>query len=910
MALTENHHNLQNRGIIQMANKIPVFLCHTNILSGVTSWGFKMKKAFEGHPKYEIILTHMWRNQNGDDFDIQFPNAYAAYEHFDSHSPSIVIPNYNWQLLQNNRAKKELKFIGMCHSDSELEYYLPLSRHESSISKFIAVSPTCSDKLASWIPNRESDIETLPYGINVPKLLKRSYQNNPIRLIYGGRVVQEQKRVFDFVALTKCLLDLKVNFTFDIVGDGKDLPILKEKFLDAGIADHANLLGQIPQEEMPNLWKSHDIFLQVSDYEGTSISMLESMGQGAIPVVTSASSGVDNVITHGDNGFIVPVGDMEQMAQVIKELSHSSKPLTEVGQNAYENSKQFSIETYVESFTSILDEVSNSFSTAPNSQLYSFPKRGTSIQPNTTTSSTTIKSEQISYLICTIPRSGSNWLCDLLRNTGFAGVPREYFYMDDLKNRLHDMFKNSKRDIFHGVNIDDINEYLNAINLAAKTDNNVFGVKIMSAHFKDLIQNIRTNHITLNGPYLSSPEIIESIFPNPKYIRLLRRDKVKQAISYYKAHQSNVWYSLNSEGSQQSPNLVYDGNSISRILRSINLQEAYWEVFFKKSNISPLTLIYEDIIGNPVETIDLIFDFLQIPVGDKSKLKINSPSKKLSDTVSKEWYERFIHESDLEDEIWWEEFENKDFSREVTESYRLNQSSIAKSSQLSNQPTWTSLSLEEKDLPNLAKDLNDEETYYYFWLGKEVLTGNGAVLNLAETNNRLHSLVLSLGIQNSNDANRIETPIYSTIKSFEDLSPNKHLEDLEEFSSTIRLIDNHFCDSSWVGIPIELLIIDTPNDVEELKRLLQNYKDYLVPNYSKLVFKNILKPDNQSQVNFLKKLSEYLVMTDSPKCNSLTFELKNSIPKEFFAPNGDELNEVATQDSENHTSNEFTYQPA
>src|SRR5690606_40887156 len=67
-----------------------------------------------------------------------------------------------------------------------------------------------------------------------------------------------------------------------------------------------------------------DVFIQCSDFEGTSNSMLESMAQGTIPVVTQTESGLAGIITPGANGFLVQVGDMEAMAEVLCSLAVDS----------------------------------------------------------------------------------------------------------------------------------------------------------------------------------------------------------------------------------------------------------------------------------------------------------------------------------------------------------------------------------------------------------------------------------------------------------------------------------------------------------------------------------------------------------------------------------------------------------
>jgi glycosyltransferase involved in cell wall biosynthesis len=57
--------------------------------------------------------------------------------------------------------------------------------------------------------------------------------------------------------------------------------------------------------------------------------MLESMGQGCVPIVTDVS-GAKEKITHGQTGFIVAVGDVASMAQIIADLDANKSRIEQI----------------------------------------------------------------------------------------------------------------------------------------------------------------------------------------------------------------------------------------------------------------------------------------------------------------------------------------------------------------------------------------------------------------------------------------------------------------------------------------------------------------------------------------------------------------------------------------------------
>jgi glycosyltransferase involved in cell wall biosynthesis len=175
--------------------------------------------------------------------------------------------------------------------------------------------------------------------------------------VYAGRVTQLQKRVTDFVPLVKHLLQANVPFTFDIIGEGDHYSSLKDEMNDLFPAGLVRFHPRLPHREMPNVWAGHDIFLQVSDFEGTSVSMLEAMAHGVVPVVTAASSGITGVIHSQESGFVVPVGEMAAMAQVLARLANDQSLLAMIGRSARQTARDYSLESYGKRFTQFLDEV-------------------------------------------------------------------------------------------------------------------------------------------------------------------------------------------------------------------------------------------------------------------------------------------------------------------------------------------------------------------------------------------------------------------------------------------------------------------------------------------------------------------------------------------------------------------------
>ena len=231
------------------------------------------------------------------------------------------------------------------------------------------------------------------------------------------------------------------------------------------------------------------------------------------------------------------------------------------------------------------------------------------------------------YLICTTPRSGSSLLCDILRGTQLAGQPNEYFY-DGAYPFFFEQFK-----------VSTFSNYFPKILAATTTQNGVFGAKFMTYYFFDFVDRVRQLPAYQNRT-LTTAELLGDLFPNLKYLWLTRRNKVRQAVSYARASQSNVWHHYDEQPAEVA-NVKLTRKHINDTMQAITLQEAIWQEYFSEAGIVPLTLVYEDFCEFPEKTMKRIFDFLGIPIPADLTLDTIRQGKKLADSASDQFTQSY-----------------------------------------------------------------------------------------------------------------------------------------------------------------------------------------------------------------------------------------------------------------------------
>jgi glycosyltransferase involved in cell wall biosynthesis len=111
---------------------------------------------------------------------------------------------------------------------------------------------------------------------------------------------------------------VSVSLTF--VGKGPDERSLKQYAEQLGISELVNFTGAVDQDHILDYYKAADIFVLPSFAEGLPVVLMEAMAM-EIPCITTAITGIPELISNGKDGLLVPASDVEGLTQAIKELA-------------------------------------------------------------------------------------------------------------------------------------------------------------------------------------------------------------------------------------------------------------------------------------------------------------------------------------------------------------------------------------------------------------------------------------------------------------------------------------------------------------------------------------------------------------------------------------------------------------
>lgn len=199
-------------------------------------------------------------------------------------------------------------------------------------------------------------IFTIPLGFNLEKYLidqdkkriifREKYGFEPTDIIIGiiGRIVpiKNHEMFVEVAALVKKKSGENVRFA--IIGDGESLSVIEKKSEALGLSysyflkkpkSKTTIVVTSWETEIDQVVAGLDIVVLTSNNEGTPVSLIEAMA-ACKPVVSTNVGGVEDVITHGENGFLTQVNDVEAFAAHVNKLIADPSLREKIGKTGYD----------------------------------------------------------------------------------------------------------------------------------------------------------------------------------------------------------------------------------------------------------------------------------------------------------------------------------------------------------------------------------------------------------------------------------------------------------------------------------------------------------------------------------------------------------------------------------------------
>jgi len=256
----------------------------------------------------------------------------------------------------------------------------------------------------------------------------------------------------------------------------------------------------------------------------------------------------------------------------------------------------------------------------------------------------------VSYLVCATPRSGSTLLCETLTKTGVAGNPLEFF------EALPETGV-PRRPLDYLAGLDDpealalvtgapppeappysdlrgcagYEEHLERVRASGTTANGVFGAKIMWAHLEDLGRQLGSGDLGA---------LVDEQFDRPRFVWVRRKDTVRQAVSLWRAMQTQSWRAENEPATGEPQ---YSYAALRHLVELLEAHDRGWERFLSAKD-QVLTLTYEQVASDVVDAVERTLAHIGIAPHHAAVAALPT-MRRQADRRSDEWAEAYARDA-------------------------------------------------------------------------------------------------------------------------------------------------------------------------------------------------------------------------------------------------------------------------
>lgn len=301
---------------------------------------------------------------------------------FDSHNFDVVHVHHPfWMGTEGLKLSKRHNIPAVLTYHTRLEqyaHYIPVfdTLFRNVISHYIIkrFSQKCNAVIAPTADAKEylrnigvsKSIEVLPTGVdfskypdeesNEVKNIKKNYKGGKEILLCSVSRLAKEKNLYFLLDGIKYIKDhTGIPFKCIIIGDGPEKENIIKTIKDQKLEDVVMLIGSKAPDEIYKYYTASDIFIFASRSETQGMVLLEAMA-GKCPVVTVRSSGIENIVQDGFNGYKTKA-DVKEWSEKLIYIMSSSNLRQQIGENAFHFAEQYSLKSMAEKALSVYYKV-------------------------------------------------------------------------------------------------------------------------------------------------------------------------------------------------------------------------------------------------------------------------------------------------------------------------------------------------------------------------------------------------------------------------------------------------------------------------------------------------------------------------------------------------------------------------
>jgi glycosyltransferase involved in cell wall biosynthesis len=190
-----------------------------------------------------------------------------------------------------------------------------------------------AERARRQFPRRAADIHACLNGVDEAffRITRPPSDGSTLRVLAVGNLIRLKgfDVLIEAVARARCRECVRVC----VVGDGAEGPALSALASARGVSACFEFAGRLPVTEMPARFAGADVFVLSSRSEGRPNVVVEALASG-LPVISTDLDGVRGMVKDGENGWLVSIDDVDQLADALDQANADRAELHRRGECA------------------------------------------------------------------------------------------------------------------------------------------------------------------------------------------------------------------------------------------------------------------------------------------------------------------------------------------------------------------------------------------------------------------------------------------------------------------------------------------------------------------------------------------------------------------------------------------------
>jgi glycosyltransferase involved in cell wall biosynthesis len=288
------------------------------------------------------VISLPWRNYAShltDNLHFRLPRDFDLIIEDELNHPSLIVANLKPHPCPIISLVHHLRCSELRSNWQNELYRVVEKKYLQSVDGFIFNSKTTQGVVNGLIRKGVPGLVAYPPTdrfseklISEGKIRERS-KGDDLRILFLGNVIHRK----GLHTLLRAISRQRSAISVDVVGGLSDEPKYVEdmqRFVAANnLSSVVTFHGAMDNEPLIEMYKKSHLLVVPSSYEGFGIVYLEGMGFG-LPAIGTTSGAAGEIITHGEDGYLVEPDDAETLAILINELANNRELLERMSLNA------------------------------------------------------------------------------------------------------------------------------------------------------------------------------------------------------------------------------------------------------------------------------------------------------------------------------------------------------------------------------------------------------------------------------------------------------------------------------------------------------------------------------------------------------------------------------------------------